>query len=367
MTSTVGGRPAVGLVCNAATRDADVGDSDLKRLEAIADFRYAVFDERTSWDEPPQHNDESESRLIEFARDLDALIVCHGAPRVTPAVLDAAPRLRLIGELEGDRFAQRIDVEAAASRGVRSVDTTQGSSYPVAEWALAMMLVGLRNAGALFRKMIAHERVFENQVERRSDPGYLRGELTGKRVGLIGCGHIGRRLLELLRPFRVEALVSDPYVPREFSDVLDITLTSLDNVLSLPDVVVCLAPITPGTRGMIGAREIELLRPGAVFVNVSRGAIVDPDALIARLRRGDLIASLDVFDPEPVPVDSPVRDLPNVFLTPHIAGVTAASNTRYFSLMVDELERLFAGHETRYDLLPRTLANRRGEEPPAGR
>lgn len=366
MTSTVGGRPAVGLACNAATRDADVGESDLGRLEAIADFRYAEFDEPTSWDEPPQHNDLSESRLIEFARDLDALIVCHGAPRVTPAVLDAAPGLRLIGELEGDRFAQRIDVEAAAARGVRSVDTTQGSSYPVAEWALAMMLIGLRNAGSLFRKMIAHEHVFENG-ERYSDPGYLHGELTGKRVGLIGCGHIGRRLLELLRPFRVEALVSDPYVPRELSDALDVTMTSLDNVLSLPDVVVCLAPITPGTRGMIGSREIELLRPGAVFVNVSRGAIVDSDALVARLRRGDLIASLDVFDPEPVPVNSPIRDLPNVFLTPHIAGVTAASLTRYFSLMVDELERFFAGHETRYDLLPRTLANRRGEEPPAGR
>jgi hypothetical protein len=90
-----------------------------------------------------------------------------------------------------------------------------------------------------------------------------------------------------------------------------------------------------------------------------------PDAdTIAKLREGELIACLDVFDPEPIPVDSPVRDMPNVFLTPHIAGVNAAGGPRFFKLMVDELERFFAGHETRYDLLPRTLANRLGLAPP---
>ena len=90
---------------------------------------------------------------------------------------------------------------------------------------------------------------------------------------------------------------------------------------------------------------------------------MDSDALIERLKRGDMIASLDVFDPEPIPVDSPIRQLPNVFLTPHIAGVNARGGPRFFRLMVDEMRRFFAGHETRYDLLPRTLANRRGLPP----
>lgn len=106
-----------------------------------------------------------------------------------------------------------------------------------------------------------------------------------------------------------------------------------------------------------------MLRPGSVFVNVSRGPIVDPDALIARLRRGDIVAGLDVFDPEPIPADSPIKTLPNVFLSPHIAGVTAASRPRFFALMVDELDRFFHGDETLYDLRPQTLANRRGEPP----
>jgi phosphoglycerate dehydrogenase-like enzyme len=321
------------------------------RLAALGEFTVETFDEPSSWDAPPPPNPEAARRFVAFARDLDLVMLSHGAPRIDGAILDAAPRLRFVGELEGDRFARRIDVDAAAARGVKVVDTTHGSSYPVSEWALAMMMIGLRNAGSLFRRMIAGEII--TQESKRADPGFLRGELTGKRVGLIACGHIGRRLLELLKPFRCEVLVCDPHAPRLLADIFDVTLTSLDIVMSRCDVVVCLAPLMPETRRMIGARELERLQPGAVFVNVSRGAIVDPDALIARLRRGDIVACLDVFDPEPVPADSPVRTMPNVFLTPHIAGVTADCGPRFVDLMIDEMRRFLDGHETRHDLRPR--------------
>ena len=95
-------------------------------------------------------------------------------------------------------------------------------------------------------------------------------------------------------------------------------------------------------------------------MNVSRGAIVDSDALVARLKRGDIVAGLDVFDPEPIPPDSEIIGLPNTFLSPHIAGVTRVSYQRFFSLMVDELERFFRGDEPLFELTPRSLANRRG-------
>jgi phosphoglycerate dehydrogenase-like enzyme len=343
--------------------EQDVTESELERLRRFADFRWVEFDRPTSWDEPPPPDPETDRRLIEELADAEALVVCHGAPRITAEIMDERPSLRFVGELEGDRFARRIDVEAAWERGVRTVDTTNGSSYGVSEWALAMALIGLRNAGAWFRRIVI-DRQAEFYPGVFGDPGFRHGELTGKSVGLIGCGIIGRRLLELLEPFRCTIYIHDPYVPRELADIYDVTFTSLDNVLSRSDVVVCLAPITPATRGMLGAREFDLMKDEAVFVNVSRGAIVQTDALIARLREGRLIACLDVFDPEPIPVDSPVRDLPNVFLTPHIAGVTAAGGPRFFQIMVDELERFFGGHETRFDLLPRTIANRMGLEPP---
>ncbi len=144
-------------------------------------------------------------------------------------ILDARPAVRFVGELEGDRFAMRIDLEAAWERTVRIVDTTDGSSYGVAEWALAMMLIGLRNAGEQFRDVIERRPDFHaGAVTQRP---FVPDELTGRTVGLIGCGIIGRRLLELLEPFQTTVLVHDPYVPRELADIYDVTFTSLDNVL----------------------------------------------------------------------------------------------------------------------------------------
>jgi phosphoglycerate dehydrogenase-like enzyme len=195
--------------------------------------------------------------------------------------------------------------------------------------------------------------------------GYHHGELTGRTVGLLGFGHIGRRLIELLAPFKVTAYVHDPYVPPELAEAYGVTLTSLDNVLSIPDFIVCLVPITPQTRHLLGAREFALMKPGTVFVNVSRGAVVDNAALLERLAAGTLVACLDVFDPEPIPADSPILDLANVILSPHIAGVVAEGHHRSFSFMLDELERFFAGHEPRYAILARTMANRYGKAPPA--
>ena len=117
---------------------------------------------------------------------------------------------------------------------------------------------------------------------------------------------------------------------------------------------------------MIGKRELALIPSGSVFVNVSRGAVVDSVALIERLKRGDIVAGLDVFDPEPIPPTSEIIGLPNVFLSPHIAGVTAASRTRFFTLMVDELTRFFNGDGTLFNLTPNSLANRRGEDAVGG-
>ena len=182
---------------------------------------------------------------------VDALLVCHGAPRLTGEIFDAAPHLKFIAEVEGDRFSQRIDLPAAHARGVTVVDTTNGSSYPVAEWALAMALIGLRNAGALFRRLIAGEVLFKSWGDRLTDPGF-NGELTHRSVGLIGCGYIGRRLLELLAPFHCDIYAYDPYAPRVLADVYDVTLTSLEHVMR-QDVVISLVPLTPETQKMITA------------------------------------------------------------------------------------------------------------------
>lgn len=345
--------PHVLIACNAHVREGYLDPVQLERLEKFARWSWFESDGGGIYDANTDPADTA--RLAGQMGDVDALVLCHGAPRIGPPILEQAPRLGFVGELEGDRFASRMDLDAIWGRDILAIDTTNGSSYPVSEWALGLILISLRNAGSHFRRMVAGE-----PARDPAEIGRMLGVLTGKRVGLIGGGHMGRRLIKLLRPFETEIWVHDPYLPVEMAEALDFTLTSLENILTRCDVIVCVAPLTPGTRGMIGQRELDLIPAGRVFVNVSRGPIVDSSALIARLQRGDIFAGLDVFDPEPVPEESKIRQLPNVFLSPHIGYYGGATYPSFFQLMVDDLERFFHGHQVHFGLTQRTKANRLG-------
>ena len=350
-------RPQILIACDERVRDHYLPDEEIERLEAIGDWSW--FECQGGGIYAAKEDPVQSAALAERLGEIDAMVVCHGSPRLDAAIIDRAPRLKFVGEREGDRFAARIDLDAAWERGIRVVDTTNGSSYPVAEWALGLILVSLKQAGAHFRRIIAGDTRRDPELTAR-----MGGVLLRKRVGLIGCGHMGRRLIKLLRPFETDIWVHDPYLPREMAEVVGFVQTSLDNVLSHCDVVVCVAPLTPATEGMLGAREFGLLRPGAVFVNVSRGKIVDSQGLIERLKKGDIAAGIEAFDPEPFPADSEILSLENAFLSPHFGAVTGTGGRpEFFGLMVDELERFFAGHETWYDLTPRSQANRTGSEP----
>ena len=348
-------KPNILLMFNRSVRERYIPPEQLERLQALANWDW--FDCQGGGIYQSHREPATIQRLLGQVEEIDGMVVCHGAPRIDAEILDRAPQLKFIGELEGDRFAARIDLEACWQRGIRTVDTTQGSSYPVAEWALALMLISLRNAGAMFRQIIAGNP--PSGEEKRKQQGML----YGKRVGLIGCGHMGRRLIKLLQGFAVEIWVYDPYLPPEMAEAIGFIQTRLDNLLTQCNVVVCVAPLTPITEGMIGKRELDLLPAGSVFVNVSRGKIVDSQALIERLKRGDITAGIEAFDPEPIPSDSEIIDLPNVFLSPHFAGLTGDDYPHFFRLMVDELERFFQGHQTWFDLTMRSRANREGKVP----
>lgn len=341
------------IACDKRVRNGYLPPQELERLERFCDWAWFACEGGGIYSSTQDM--EVIERLKEHVNAVDALVVCHGAPRIDAEIMNRASRLKFIGELEGDRFAARIDLDAAWQRGIRTVDTTNGSSYPVAEWALALTLITLRNAGKLFRRLIAGDTGKDMaEIDR------MGGILTGKRVGLIGCGHMGRRLIKLLRPFECEIWVHDPYLPQEMAEVLGFLQTSLEKVLTGCDVIVCMAPLTPQTKGMLGRRELDMIRPRTALVNVSRGAIIDSAALIDRLKRGDITAGLDVFDPEPIPPDSEILQLPNVFITPHFSGRTGDDYPHFFHFMVDELDRFFHGHETYFDLTPRSQSNRQG-------
>ena len=141
-------RPEVGLACSEPTFQAYIDPADVRRLEARADFLFQPFSLESSGLSPVPRDPAAEAELARFAAGLDVLVVCHGSPFVSGDVLASAPRLSLLGELEGDRFAYHLSLDAAAARGLRVIDTSHGSSWPTAEWALGLALIGLRNAGA---------------------------------------------------------------------------------------------------------------------------------------------------------------------------------------------------------------------------
>lgn len=344
----------IGIVCTQAAQSRYFDAEQLSRLEELGDVSW-LYMPGSSREASIPNDPENIGRLLDFVPGLDVLVVSYGSPRVTERVLDAAgSSLRMVGDTHGDRFADRIDVEAANRRGVVAVDTTNGSSGPVAEWALALILIGLRNAASHFRRLIAGETLWPDRDEFLTDPGYLNGELRGKTVGLIALGIVGRHLVELLRPFKVTVLAYDPHSPDVMADACDLDLVySLRTLLAESDVVVNLVPLTTETRGLLGSEEFAHLKPGAVFVNVSRGGVVDTAALISRLESGDIVACLDVVEPEPLPAGSPLRRMPNVFLSPHVAGVTANAEGRFFEYMVDEIERVLRGRRPHFPLRPR--------------
>ena len=206
-------RPSVLLAFDANVRHNHLASQDLLRLESMADWEWfpceggGIYDTNT--------DPEDAVRLAERLPGRDALVVCWGAPTLSAQLLDSAPTLKFIGEMEGDRFASRIDLDAAWAHGIRTVDTTNASSYPVSEWALAMILVSLRNGGGHFRRMIAGQTAADRSLMEG-----MPGVLWGRRVGLIGCGHMGRRLIRFLGAFETEIWVHDPYLPQELPEAL---------------------------------------------------------------------------------------------------------------------------------------------------
>lgn len=344
----------IGIAATHVNRELYFEKPDLDRLAKLGEVIFREFEVPTDWHSI--NNDPAvEKEFCDFVSTLDILIVVHGSPRVTDAVFQAGKNLKFVGELEGDRFAARIDLDAAHKHGVVVVDTTHSSSWPVSEWALALALVGLREQ-ARFRDIIGGKEMSYHDY-RTAPPAR---ELTNRTVGIIGFGHIAWRLCEFLAPFHTKNFAYDPYAPRELGDALDVDFASLEKVMGC-DVVICLAPDTPKTRGMIGKKELDWMAPNGVFVNVSRGVVVDVPALIAKAAQNDAWFGLDAHDPEPIAVGSPLRDMRNVFLSPHVGGMTYEATPRFFGLMVEEIGRFLTGSEPRAQITARVTAGRQGQ------
>jgi phosphoglycerate dehydrogenase-like enzyme len=279
----------------------------------------------------------------------EILLTAWGSPRIDAAVLARAPRLAAIIHAAGT-VKGHVD-PLCFERGVRVSSAAAANAVPVAEFTLAAILLAGKRAFRLQRRYaeVRNFRLWGNEVP---PIGNYR-----KVVGIVGASRIGRLVMQHLRAFDFSVLVSDPYLSTGEAAQFGAEKTGLDDLLRRSDVVSLHAPALPETHHLLDARRLALLRDGAVLVNTARGALVDGDALRAELVAGRIDAVLDTTDPEILPADSPLYDLPNVFLTPHIAGAMGTETQRMATLALDEIERFVKGeplaHEIRLEDLAR--------------
>lgn len=261
------------------------------------------------------------SEATKFAH---AVIVTNN-PLPSPFVAALGPNMRLI--VRAGIGLDAIDIDAVAARGLALMNLPAYATEDVATHAVALMLAAVR------RLKDADQAARSCWADWRS-VGQMRS-IEESTVGIVGCGRIGRAVIRRLAPFAKSIIVYDPLVasvPRPARRI-----ESLDKLLIASDIVSLHLPLTPETRNLLSTRELGLLRPGAIVVNVARGALVDQVALAAALSSGYLGgAALDVLDPEPPQPSDPIFQAPNTFVTPHIGWYSMSSERRVREEAIDD-------------------------------
>jgi phosphoglycerate dehydrogenase-like enzyme len=324
-------RLRVALAMREAVADRQFGNGELDALSDQVDLVPGVI---TGFDDP--------AALTGLA-EVDILLTSWGCPTIDERVLQHAPGLRAVVHAAGS--VKTIAGDAVWAHDIPVSSMADLNALPVAEYVLAMIL--LENKRVL-PVMSEHRR-----TRRFPDESVYAGAGNyRKRVGLISASKVGRRVAELLQPFDLDVVIADPYCSAAEIEALGATKIELDELFTTSDIVSLHAPLLPGTIGMITGELLGRMPDGSTFINTARGKIVDHDALIEEAARGRIRVILDVTDPEPLPEDSPLWDLPNVVLTPHCAGSKGAELDRMADGAIAEINRIAAGEAPRFRVPP---------------
>ncbi|OYX72028.1 MAG: 3-phosphoglycerate dehydrogenase [Rhizobiales bacterium 32-66-11] len=272
--------------------------------------------------------------LAQLAQSARALIV-RNRTQVRAGLLAHAPNLIVVGRLGVG--LDNIDVDDCRARDIQVYPATGANDVAVAEYVVCGILMLLRGAYHASAEVAAGAWPRTRLMGR---------EVSGKRLGLIGFGAIARETAQRVRALGMEVAAFDPFVAADDPAwrAHGVTPRSLDDLLAESDAVSLHVPLTPQTRNLINAAALDRMKAGAVLINAARGGVVDEAALAAALRRGAIGgAMLDVFEAEPLGAGSALCDVPNLILTPHIAGVTEESNVRVSALIASKVSQALKG------------------------
>ena len=326
-------RPGVLLVMDDLLDPTDVFDEEARdRIHRVA-----------RWDSPVLAYTAAQLPPAALA-EAEVLLTCWGAPVLDGPFLDRAPRLRAVIHAAGS--VKGIVTRATWQRGIAVSSAAWANALPVAEYTLAAVL----SVNKQVLQIREHYRRTRSTAGLRHDWRHI-GNYR-RTIGIVGASHIGRRVIELLRSFDYQILLHDPTLDPAAAEALGTRLVPLDELCRLSDVVSLHAPALAETRGMINEQRLALMRDGATLINTARSDLVDGPALVAELKRGRLQAVIDVADPG---TEAELYDLPNVFLTPHIAGSFGNELRRLGHAAVDELERFATGRPFQHGTTPQAL------------
>ena len=279
---------------------------------------------------------DDEDAVAERLGPFDVVVVMRERTPFPASLLERLPRLRLL-VTSGMRNAA-LDLEASRRRGITVCGTASSSEPPVElTWSLVL---------GLSRHLVQESTALRDRAEWQSTIG---ADLHGSTLGLLGLGKIGTRVARIGVAFGMDVVAWSQNLTANRAEAAGVRLaTSKEELLAASDVVSVHLVLSERTRGLLGAAELAHMKPTAFLVNTSRAAIVDEDALLAALRTGRIAgAGLDVFPEEPLPLESPFRDLPNVLATPHLGYVTERNYRQYFGQAVDDVEAYLDGAPVR--------------------
>ncbi|MGZ9719637.1 hydroxyacid dehydrogenase [Rhizobium miluonense] len=339
MTQFASGRPTIALAMQPSRTQHVLPEALIQRLDTVGHVLDAA---------PMQRFDDE--RAAKLLAETEILITGWGAPTIDAAALALSPHLKLVVHAAGT--VKGLLGDSLFDRGILVSHSAQANALPVAEFTLAAIIF----AG----KKVFQFRDFYVADRNRARTLTMQAEAIGnyrRTVGIIGASRIGRRVIELLSPFDYRILLFDPMVGNAEAAKLGVEKAELDALMASADIVSLHAPSLPATRHMIDAHRLSLMKEGATFINTARGALVDEEALIATLKTGRIDAIIDVTDPEIPVAASAFYDLPNVFLTPHIAGAVGLERTRLGEMAVDEAIRFIEGKPLLYEVRREDMAH----------
>lgn len=331
-------RPRTLLAMDPQVAASALGEYGLARLAAVADLV-----------PEPVANDFEEPRTAAALRGAEVLVTHWGCPVLDAAALARAPRLRAIVHVAGS--VKGFVTDACWERGIVVSSAAWANALPVAEYTLAAIIFANKRVLQMREDYRKRRGQSPDLLARYPDAGNYR-----RTVGIVGASSVGRRVLELLRVLDFEVLVYDPFLSSEDAARLGARTVELDELCTRSDVVSLHAPQIPATRHMLDGRRLALIRDGATVINTARGSLVDGEALAAELQSGRLAAVIDVTEPEVLPADSVLYDLPNVLLTPHVAGSVGNELARLVDAAADELARYASGLDFAHPVLRADLA-----------